>query len=489
MTDNTVAGYRTVRTLAESERRRLLLVHSLHPELAQGSSTARSGMRCIKQFHEGVSVAQILAEVVCHARSNGEHVVRIDDLAASLDDAPLLILNWIGSDTLRRLLRERGSLRPGEAITIIAPLISALGRAHHAGVAIGDVSVDSVAFDENGCPYFTEFGFAQLRATNPTPATIQLDEAFQEDRRRLAALSLGVLDAVNNNREKLRTVREFGEWLGDDSNTQAHDWAQEVERRLFSIGPPEPLRFSSEVVGAGESPSTISRPITADGSRGGDTAAGAGAPSSEARSLLALPPWLDGQLAETARELRRRSVQFVGTIVTWCRPVRARQWAIAVGGLVCVVAAASILAIEAAAEGDETLAASPVLAKTIDDEAIPTTEEVQLPRLPPEAEQALPLLIDARNRCLRDLSVVCLEEVSPVGTPAYADDIALIDAVLAGGELPSVMLFDAATAVETQRLGDSAVFEIGAAETSKPASVLLVKGEAGWRIRSYSLPD
>jgi hypothetical protein len=90
---------------------------------------------------------------------------------------------------------------------------------------------------------------------------------------------------------------------------------------------------------------------------------------------------------------------------------------------------------------------------------------------------------------LRDLSVVCLESVSPVGTPAYSSDIAIVDAILAGGELPTEALFDAASSVELQRLGDSLLFEFVDGDVSQPASILLVKGEAGWRIRSYTLPE
>ncbi len=60
---------------------------------------------------------------------------------------------------------------------------------------------------------------------------------------------------------------------------------------------------------------------------------------------------------------------------------------------------------------------------------------------------------------------------------------------MACGELPQDVVYDAAAGIPKQQLGDSVLFEFNDGDISKPASVLLVKGEAGWRIRSYTLPE
>jgi hypothetical protein len=119
-------------------------------------------------------------------------------------------------------------------------------------------------------------------------------------------------------------------------------------------------------------------------------------------------------------------------------------------------------------------------------------------------------LVEARQGCIRSMSIVCLDSVAQQGSVAMDDDVALIRALQAGAEPPAgsalggtdmphsasvvapseqtpsgVALFElverlGATALVEMRSTDSAV----AGETAT-ASLLLMKGEAGWRIRSY----
>ena len=91
------------------------------------------------------------------------------------------------------------------------------------------------------------------------------------------------------------------------------------------------------------------------------------------------------------------------------------------------------------------------------------------------------VLLQVRERCIRDLSAECLDDVDQPGSSAREADRALVAAMLDGagsGPLPAVE-----GAALAQRWGDSALVTL--APNSEPASVLLVKGEAGWRIRDY----
>jgi hypothetical protein len=496
--NNAVAGYRTVRALGESGGDRMILVTNLHPVSKGVATAARSfsqsygesvpEIRAMKRFSAGTTTAQMLAQVECLTRVQGDHIAAIDDLAASGDDEPLLVLHWAGAGTLRRLLRERPSLRPGEAITIIVPLVGAMSRAHRAGVAIGDVSLDAVRFDESGCPFFTEFSFAQLRTSTPTPAELEHDPAFREDRRQLAWVARSVLSAVRADHDRVRAVGELNDWLSDDTSTGARDWDQQVELRLFALGAPEPLRLAGDtpVGGApagGGNEENVAREVAAFGS------ADVAPPASEARSLLALPPWLDGHVFEAIQYVRRQCSVGASAFIALCRPVRARTWVVAAIGAVCVVAAL-VVAGSSSSDGREANAQANRSSEVADGgEPEGLEETADLGKTPSDAAQALLVLLEARQRCLRDLSVGCLESVSLVGTPAYVGDAALIEAVLAGGELPKASLLNSVSRVELQQLGDSVLCEFVDADTSKPASVLLMKGEAGWRIRSYTLPE
>lgn len=101
---------------------------------------------------------------------------------------------------------------------------------------------------------------------------------------------------------------------------------------------------------------------------------------------------------------------------------------------------------------------------------------------------AIRVLLETRLGCLRDLSVLCLDSVAAPGSTALESDTAVVRAVQGGGEQAADSEFAAGEPVLVQRLGDSALVSLGnpaEAGTSKPASALLMKGEAGWRIRDY----
>jgi hypothetical protein len=94
-------------------------------------------------------------------------------------------------------------------------------------------------------------------------------------------------------------------------------------------------------------------------------------------------------------------------------------------------------------------------------------------------------LLELRERCIRDLSVLCLDDVAHAGSTALAADQQLIRDVQAGGELPELVTIVASEIMLEERLGNSALLSLGDVAESEPASVLLMKVEAGWRIRDF----
>ena len=93
-------------------------------------------------------------------------------------------------------------------------------------------------------------------------------------------------------------------------------------------------------------------------------------------------------------------------------------------------------------------------------------------------------LVARRDGCFRDLSVLCLDGVDEGGSSALDADRAALRGIMDGGDAPPGVQLSSPTLVE--RLGDSALIDLG--PDSDPASVLLLKGEAGWRIRDYLAP-
>ncbi len=60
------------------------------------------------------------------------------------------------------LVRHRGHLSPGEVVTVLAPVASALGRLHDLGVVHGDVSPGNVLLDLDGRPVLGDLGLGHV---------------------------------------------------------------------------------------------------------------------------------------------------------------------------------------------------------------------------------------------------------------------------------------------------------------------------------------
>jgi eukaryotic-like serine/threonine-protein kinase len=80
----------------------------------------------------------------------GPHVVRLLDEVGGA-----LVLELAAGGSLAEL---RGPLRPGQVVTVLAPVARALGRCHAAGLAHGRVSADHVLLTADGRPLLTGLG-------------------------------------------------------------------------------------------------------------------------------------------------------------------------------------------------------------------------------------------------------------------------------------------------------------------------------------------
>ena len=102
--------------------------------------------------------------------------------------------------------------------------------------------------------------------------------------------------------------------------------------------------------------------------------------------------------------------------------------------------------------------------------------------LPEDPVEAAEVLLELRERCLRDLSLLCLDNVGQPDSAALTDDRMLVRAVADGGEFPPDAVLDGELTL-VERLGDSALIDLP--EGSDPSSILLMRTAYGWRIRDY----
>jgi hypothetical protein len=91
---------------------------------------------------------------------------------------------------------------------------------------------------------------------------------------------------------------------------------------------------------------------------------------------------------------------------------------------------------------------------------------------------ATTVLLEARRECLREPSTSCFAAVDQAGSPAARDDVRVLDDPSVTAELVLPVHVES----EVQRLGESVVLACRTAD-DEPASVLVVRTEAGWRLR------
>jgi hypothetical protein len=100
---------------------------------------------------------------------------------------------------------------------------------------------------------------------------------------------------------------------------------------------------------------------------------------------------------------------------------------------------------------------------------------------------ALGALLDARAGCYRQLSTRCLAGIDQQGSAALSSDLLALQGMQGGGEVPPRVTEQPWRVQLVQRLGGSALMRafFGTRANSKPAPILVMRTEAGWRIRDY----
>ena len=94
------------------------------------------------------------------------HVVRLRGVHG-VDDALVLVLDLAPGGSLARLLATRGTLSPGEVVTLGVPLAQALAAVHAQGLVHGDVTPANVLFAADGRPLLADLGVAGLTGLPP----------------------------------------------------------------------------------------------------------------------------------------------------------------------------------------------------------------------------------------------------------------------------------------------------------------------------------
>ena len=476
------AGYRLVRVVGEGERA------TVHLGYADGPAPdIPSRQAAVKVYRPGVGIDDIDREIACLSRADHPHVVSLTDVATLPSGTPCLVLERLTGGSLARLLAERAEISAGEAVTLVAPIASAVDELHRSGVVHGALRAASVAFRESGAPVIVGFGRARPIEPGLSSAALSAEPMVVADRQRLAVLASAVLERVPGDE-----ARALVDSLADDG-VESDDYGMRLADRMFELAAPEPVRLRGDdgVQGLGAlAPAARTSPARMSAAHVD--------PVAEARALPTLPDLMSLWVRIAAVSPRVRE---------WTAGVRPRFW-IAAG----VVAASVVVALlvvptasdggvsatstdapgvpgadgrrEAETEGRATVGRAPAASPST---APPPPSSERASDASPEDDPlaALATLLRQRERCFRDLSVLCLDGVVQPGSAAAERDTALIRALQDGAEATTDATIVASDPALVERLGDTALISLGDVPDTQPASTLVMRGEAGWRIRDY----
>jgi serine/threonine-protein kinase len=148
-------GMATVYLATDRRLDRTVALKVMHPELAR---------------HDEF-VSRFIREAKTAAKLTHPNIVAVFDQSADGGHV-YLVMEYVDGQTLRELLSDRGRLTPREALEILAPVLSALGAAHRAGMVHRDVKPENVLIASAGgyahAVKVADFGLARSAAAGAT---------------------------------------------------------------------------------------------------------------------------------------------------------------------------------------------------------------------------------------------------------------------------------------------------------------------------------
>lgn len=514
-----LAGYRVVRRLGSGARAEIFLGV---PERRGEAAVA------IKVYRPVATEVSIATEFEALSRITSPHSVALRDVASGPDGRPVAVLARTPGGSLARLLADRGTIGVGEAVTLLAPLAALIAELHSIGVAHGALGAGSVHFGARGEPVLLGFGHAIVFGSALSMAALDSHAAAAAERERLVALASLVIDRVALD-SPVRTaggrdpaLSRLRAWLA--GATPDAGFARELESRLFDTAAPVPIEFGrgraaeepsgrrlfdsrGHTGGASLGLAAVDRagvePGHTDPELAGHPAAATVTARLVARFLGARPLQYPttAKTPRVAQELIRAATRALANLLPFAHPaaraspsttnntpsttgaarprVRNTLWGVTAVAATLAITAMLLLPAGGAPDGGKS-SDTPSVSSAPGTAAQPVAEAVD-PAASDDPLIALPSLLGERERCIRELSVLCLDGVDQQGSGLLTDDRRIITAILDGSTPAPLVSVDTAGISLSERLGGTAL--VALAPDSNPASVLMIRSEAGWRLR------
>ncbi len=447
-------------------------------------------------------------ESALSAAAASAHVVPVEACLALPDGRAAVVMPHLRGGPLDALVRARGHLSPGEVVTALAPLASALGRLHDLGVVHGDVSPGNVLLELDGRPVLGDLGLGHVVGEVAQPVwgtegfvapevVLGADPGPPADVYALGALGWLCLSGEVPGPPGLRPTLAEVSRAGDDADAlvavlqaavspHLHErpGAHELAWQLFHAARPEPL----DLVRGDDETSAVTYRLRAAAGRPPEDVARESWPR---RVVAAARVWWAA----------RRRLE-AATRIGWT----ARRWVMASGlavviALVGVGAAAGVLG-PPTLGGGGSVENGPTVTATATATAM-ATQPVDV-RLDPAAPRERPVelvaaLASARAAAWRDATAAHLLGADAPGSAAEARDRTAVSDLARSGlrytglryvvREASVVEAGAARARVRARI-DTGAYEVAgpagstarAATSGEEVVLTLVRTDVGWRI-------
>jgi hypothetical protein len=527
-----LAGYRLIRRIGSGSRSEVFLAKpaAIAPD--------RSPV-ALKVFRGDADADGIGREVRALLNTPLAALARLDDVATAPDGRVCLVLGYLPGPTLDRLLTERGRISAAEVVTIAATLTATLQALHDVGLSHPLVRPAGVRFEQTGRPVLLSLGSLAELPSGVAGVAVRRDSTVA-----LTGFLQALLAYLDPGDPAAAAADDLLATFA--STTAARPFPPSLaglEAALFDWAPAGPVLPPGAATPTSEAGSAAERPPlpTLVSVRAVDRVASppaGGVGRTDRPVAAATPPRLTrirarvgrraasspvraapGSALGAAARLGRAGLERIGSTRARenppgdRRPMAGRPVLLGVGLAAILsmggVAALSAIPPESAQGSSAGFGSSTGVSGPEGDSAAqpgqPTSDTAPEPDSGrPEAAElraepsvltaddpaaAVVELLRRRRACMAAASVPCLDGVDQPGSVAMAADGYLIR------QLPTVPAEAAAreepetpvTATVQERTGNSALVVLGEGSAdgvnAQPASALVIKGEAGWRLR------
>ena len=106
--------------------------------------------------------SQITHEWRILAQFRHDHLIPVHRIVQDSSGTPVLLMAHAAGGSLEQVVRSRGPLEVGEAVTVLTPMGQVLAFLHGKGSVHGDVSPGNVLLSSAGKPLLSDFGFGRM---------------------------------------------------------------------------------------------------------------------------------------------------------------------------------------------------------------------------------------------------------------------------------------------------------------------------------------